>query len=64
MIVYPATKATFADDVLDDRIDPKIYDFFKKQLDRNTSAKEIVSLTIIPKRGDFDTRLFYCKIWV
>jgi hypothetical protein len=43
MIVYQATKATFSDDVLDDRIDSKIYDFFKKQLNHNTSAKEIAS---------------------
>lgn len=43
MIVYQATKARFSNDVLEDKIDSKIYEFFKKQLNRSTSSKEIAS---------------------
>lgn len=43
MIVYQASKAEFSNDVLDDRIDSKIYEFFRRQLNRSTSSKEIAS---------------------
>ena len=43
MIVYQATKASFSDDVLEDKIDTKIYEFFKRKLNRNTSTREIAS---------------------
>ncbi len=38
MIVYQATKADFADDVLEDRIEIKIHEFFKKHLDRKRTT--------------------------
>lgn len=43
MIVYQATKAGFSEDVLTDRIDTKIYQFFRKHLNQGTSAQEINS---------------------
>lgn len=43
MIVYQATKSVFSNDVLEDRIDEKILMFFKKQLNRTTSSREIAS---------------------
>ncbi|MEJ8818568.1 DUF2075 domain-containing protein [Lacibacter sp. H407] len=43
MIVYQATKAEFSDDVLDDRIDLKILEFFKKTLGQSTSKQEITA---------------------
>jgi DUF2075 family protein len=43
MIVYQANKSDFADDVLEDRIEEKIYTYFKKHLNRSTSPKEISS---------------------
>lgn len=43
MIVYQATKAAFSEDVLTDRIDTKIYQFFRKHLNQGTSAQEINS---------------------
>lgn len=43
MIVYQANKAEFSNDVLDDRIDSKIHEFFRRQLNRSTSSKEIAS---------------------
>lgn len=43
MIVYQATKAGFADDVLEDKIDAKIYEIFRKKLNRSTSANEVSS---------------------
>lgn len=43
MIVYQATKAEFSDDVLADKIEVKIHDFFKKHLNKNTSKQEILS---------------------
>ncbi|MEJ8841512.1 DUF2075 domain-containing protein [Lacibacter sp. H375] len=43
MIVYQATKAEFSDDVLDDRIDLKILEFFKKNLKQSTSKQEITA---------------------
>ena len=43
MIVYQATKAEFADDVLEDRIDLKIHEFFKKNLKQSTSQQEITA---------------------
>jgi DUF2075 family protein len=43
MIVYQSTKADFCDDVLSDRIEIKILDFFKKHLNHSTSKSEITS---------------------
>jgi len=43
MIVYQATKAEFSDDVLADKIELKIHDFFKKHLNKSTSKQEIIS---------------------
>jgi DUF2075 family protein len=43
MIVYQATKAGFSGDVLDDKIDSKILEFFKKKLNQSTSSREIES---------------------
>jgi DUF2075 family protein len=43
MIVYQATKASFSEDVLQDRIELKILEFFRKHLNRNTSQPEINS---------------------
>ena len=43
MIVYHATKSDFTDDVFEDRIETKILDFFKKNLNRSTAANEISS---------------------
>lgn len=41
MIVYQATKSGFAEDVLSDRIEHRILEFFKKNLNRSTSPREI-----------------------
>ncbi|CAN5876835.1 hypothetical protein BH11BAC4_BH11BAC4_23980 [soil metagenome] len=38
MIIYQATKADFAEDVLNDRIELKIHEFFKKHLDRKRTT--------------------------
>ncbi len=38
MIIYQATKADFAEDVLEDRIELKIHEFFKKHLDRKRTT--------------------------
>jgi hypothetical protein len=43
MIVYQATKADFAEDVLTDRIELKIHEFFKRHLYHRTSPNEITS---------------------
>src|SRR5664279_5194156 len=43
MIVYQATKEDFSDDVLADRIEFKILEFFKKHLNQSTSKQEILS---------------------
>lgn len=43
MIVYQATKAEFSDDVLADKIEIKIHDFFKKHLNKSTNKQEILS---------------------
>ncbi len=43
MIVYQANKAEFCEDVLYDRIENKILDFFKTNLQHSTSRNEIVS---------------------
>ncbi len=43
MIIYQATKAQFAEDVLYDRIENRILDFFKKNLHRSTSPAEITA---------------------
>jgi DUF2075 family protein len=43
MIVYQATKFDFSSDVLEDRIELKIYDFFKKHLGKGTSPREITA---------------------
>lgn len=43
MIVYQATKAEFADDVLTDQIEHRILEFFRKNLKRSTSRSEIES---------------------
>lgn len=43
MIVYQATKNEFAEDVLSDRIEQRILDFFRKNLKHSTSNSEITS---------------------
>lgn len=43
MIVYQATKASFLEDVLNDQIESKILEHFKKTLNRSTSKQEITS---------------------
>lgn len=43
MIVYQATKADFSNDVLEDKIDLKILEFFKKNLKQSTSQQEIAA---------------------
>ncbi|MFT3682892.1 MAG: DUF2075 domain-containing protein [Ferruginibacter sp.] len=43
MIVYNATKSDFTEDVFHDRIETKILDFFKKNLNRNTASNEVRS---------------------
>lgn len=43
MIVYQATKEDFSNDVLSDRIETKIHDFFRKHLHHGTSKNEIAS---------------------
>ena len=43
MIVYHATKAEFSEDVLNDRIEFRILEFFKENLKRSTSPTEIAS---------------------
>ena len=43
MIVYQATKADFSDDVLSDRIELKIHEFFKRHLYHGTTQSEILS---------------------
>lgn len=43
MIIYQATKEDFSDDVLQDRIDTKILEFFTKHLNHRTSKQEISS---------------------
>ncbi len=43
MIVYHATKAEFSEDVLSDRIEHRILEFFKKKLKRSTNKPEIES---------------------
>ena len=43
MIIYQATKEDFSGDVLLDRIETKILDFFKKHLNHSTSKNEISS---------------------
>lgn len=43
MIVYKATKSQFAADVLDDKIEHRILEFFREKLKRRTSQSEIVS---------------------
>ncbi len=43
MIVYQATKEEFSNDVLTDKIEVKILNFFKKHLNQNTSKQEITS---------------------
>ncbi|WP_285008611.1 DUF2075 domain-containing protein [Pedobacter faecalis] len=43
MIVYQATKASFSDDVLNDRIETKIHSFFKQNLNRKTGLQEVLS---------------------
>jgi DUF2075 family protein len=43
MIVYQSTKSGFADDVLNDNLENEIYKYFKKNLNRSTSPREVVS---------------------
>ena len=43
MIVYQSTKASFCDDVFNDVIDTRVLEFFKKNLNRSTTANEISS---------------------
>lgn len=43
MIVYQATKASFAEDVLNDCIETKILNFFKQNLNRTTGSQEVLS---------------------
>lgn len=43
MIVYQATKASFTEDVLNDRIETKIHSFFKQNLNRKTGSQEVLS---------------------
>ncbi|RZL05630.1 MAG: DUF2075 domain-containing protein [Pedobacter sp.] len=43
MIVYQSTKSGFADDVLNDNVENEIYKYFKKNLNRSTSPREVVS---------------------
>lgn len=43
MIVYQATKASFSEDVLNDQIENKIHGFFKKNLNRSTGNREVLS---------------------
>src|SRR5688500_11898856 len=43
MIVYQATKADFTNDVLDDKIELKIHEYFQKKLNHSTSRQEIAS---------------------
>ncbi len=43
MIVYQASKSDFTDDVFEDRIETKILDFFRMNLNRSTSSNEISS---------------------
>lgn len=43
MILYQATKGEFAEDVLGDKIEHRILEFFKKNLKRGTSLSEIES---------------------
>lgn len=43
MIVYHASKQDFSDDILADRIEMKVHDFFLKHLNHSTSANEIKS---------------------
>jgi DUF2075 family protein len=43
MIVYKATKSQFAADVLDDKIEHRILEFFREKLNRRTSQSEIDS---------------------
>ena len=43
MIVYQATKSEFADDVLNDRLQDRVLEYFKKSIKSNTSASEITS---------------------
>ncbi len=43
MIVYQATKADFSEDVLSDRIELKIHEFFKRHLYHGTTQSEILS---------------------
>jgi DUF2075 family protein len=43
MIVYQATKFDFSNDILEDRIEHKIYDFFRKYLGKGTSPREVSS---------------------
>jgi len=43
MIVYQATKSDFSEDVLTDRLDQKVLDFFHKHLGKSTSPSEIRS---------------------
>jgi hypothetical protein len=43
MIVYQATKAEFAEDVLTDRIEVRIHEIFQKKMNHSTSRQEIAS---------------------
>jgi len=43
MIVYQSTKGDFSDDVLDDKIETKVLEFFKKHLNQSTSRQEIAA---------------------
>jgi uncharacterized protein len=43
IIVYQATKAKFADDVLEDRIEGEILKYFKLHLNHGVSQREVLS---------------------
>lgn len=43
MIVYQATKASFSEDVLNDRIETKIHSLFQQNLNRRTGEREVSS---------------------